>query len=142
MEQLAKQSDFKETALSMQLNKLPDLSKASVAPLDIMGEYWSPLNVGEEKRVFFAGFDKQTTIDRQTGEDITLDIVKFVEKVGDDFKTVRNGSARLYGTFAAMQRDVKPGDAFLITYLGKKRTTNGNSMDNWKVQPLYFDKEK
>lgn len=118
------------------LNTLPDLAECEVAPAELLGEYWSPVDTGETKRVFFAGFGKQNTIDRQTGEDIELNIVKFVEKQGNDFRTIRNGSARLYGVFEQMARDLKPGMPFEIKYLGKKRTTTGNSADNWSVRPI------
>lgn len=122
------------------LTTLPDLSKAEVAPAELLGEYWSPINQGETKRVFFAGFGKMNTIDRQTGEDIELPIVKFVEKQGEDYRTICNGSARLYGAFEQMARELQQGQPFEIKYLGKKKSTSGNLMDNWSVRPIIIAK--
>lgn len=118
------------------LNTLPDLAKAEVAPTELLGEYWTPETAGESKRVFFAGFDTQTVIEQATGETRELNIVKFVEKQGDEFRTIRNGSARLYGAFEQFARDLKPGQPFLITYLGKKKTNTGKFADSWSVKPL------
>ena len=118
------------------LDTLPDLSNAEVAPAELLGDYWSPIEKGETKRLFFAGFGTQSVIDRQTGENVDLPIVKFVEKQGSDFRTIRNGSARLYGVFEQMARSLQPGQPFEIVYLGKKKTTTGNLADNWSVRPI------
>ena len=118
------------------LNTLPDLSKCDVAPTELLGEYWSPETVGESKRVFFVGFDTQNVIEQATGENRELNIVKFIEKQGDEFRTIRNGSARLYGAFEQFARDLKPGTPFLITYLGKQKTNTGKFADSWSVKPI------
>ena len=118
------------------LNTLPDLAKAEVAPTELLGEYWTPEAAGESKRVFFAGFDTQSVIEQSTGETRELNIVKFVEKQGNEFRTIRNGSARLYGAFEQFAKDIKPGQPFLITYLGKKKTNTGKFADSWSVKPL------
>ena len=118
------------------LDTLPDLSKAEVAPAELLGEYWSPETVGESKRVFFIGFDTQSVIEQATGETRDLNIVKFLEKQGDDYRTIRNGSARLYGVFEQFARDLQVGQPFLVTYLGKKKTTTGKQADSWSVKPL------
>lgn len=118
------------------LNTLPDLAKAEVAPTELLGEYWTPEAAGESKRVFFAGFDTQSVIEQSTCETRELNIVKFVEKQGDEFRTIRNGSARLYGAFEQFAKDIKPGQPFLITYLGKKKTNTGKFADSWSVKPL------
>ena len=118
------------------IKDLPDLTTAEVAPAELLGEYWSPEKEGESKRVFFIGFDTQNVIEQATGESRELNIVKFLEKQGDNFRTIRNGSARLYGVFEQFAKDVKPGQPFLITYLGKKKTTTGKQADSWSVKPL------
>ena len=100
-----------QTAGFPALTTLPDLSKADVAPTELLGE-------------------------QATGETRELNIVKFVEKQGDEFRTIRNGSARLYGAFEQFARDLKPGQPFLITYLGKKKTNTGKFADSWSVKPL------
>ena len=118
------------------LNTLPDLDKAEVAPTELLGEYWSPEVVGESKRVFFAGFDTQNVLEQATGETRELNIVKFVEKQGSEFRTIRNGSARLVGSFEQFARDINLGAPFLITYLGKQKTNTGKFADSWSVKPL------
>lgn len=118
------------------LETLPDLDKAEVAPTELLGEYWSPETVGECKRVFFAGFDTQTVIEQATGENRDLNIVKFVERQGEEFRTIRNGSARLVGAFEQFARDIKPGMPFQITYLGKQKTNTGKFADTWSVKPI------
>ena len=118
------------------LNALPDLDKAEVAPTELLGEYWSPEKEGESKRIFFAGFDTQIVIEQATGEERELQIVKFIEKQGEEYRTIRNGSARLVGAFTQLARELQPGQPFLITYMGKKRTTKGMLADSWSVKPL------
>lgn len=118
------------------LTRLPDLDKAEVSPAEMLGDYWSPEKEGESKRVFFLKFDTQNVIEQGTGETRDLDVVMFLEKQGDNIRTIRNGSARLVGVFQQFARDLKPGDPFLITYLGKKKTTTGKQADNWSVKPL------
>jgi len=120
------------------LANLPDLSKMEPAPTELLGEYWSPSpeNIGETKRVFFSGFTTQTVIEPATGEERELDVVLFLEKQGNTYRTIRNGSARLVGVFSQFATQLVPGQPFEITYLGKKKTNTGKLADNWKVTPL------
>lgn len=118
------------------LKSLPNLDEAEVSVAELLGDYWTPAEVGEKKRVFFLGFDQQTVIDQQTGKDVVLDIVQFLEKQGEDYRTIRNGSARLVGLFSQFAQSLKRGTPFEITYLGKKKTTSGKFADNWSVKPL------
>lgn len=118
------------------LGNLPDLSKAEVAPTELLGEYWSPAEIGETKRVFFAGFETQKVIEPATGEERDLDIVLFLEKQGDTYRTIRNGSARLVGVFNQFSRDLQKGQPFEITYRGKSKTNTGKFADTWSVKPL------
>ena len=115
---------------------LPDLDKAEVAPAELLGEYWSPETVGETKRVFFIGFDTQSVIEQSTGENRDLNIVKFLEKQGGEYRTIRNGSARLVGVFEQFANSIQQGSPFQITYLGKKKTNTGKYADSWSVKPL------
>lgn len=124
------------TAAFPALNNLPDLDKCEVAPTELLGEYWSPAEAGETKRVFFVGFDVQNVIEQATGENRELNIVKFLEKQGGEYRTIRNGSARLVGAFEQFARDLNPGQPFQITYLGKKKTNTGKFADSWSVKPI------
>lgn len=118
------------------LNALPDLSKCEVEPIELVGDYWSPETAGEKKRVFFYDFSNQSVLDQATGEERDLTIVRFIEPNGGDYRLIRNGSARLVGQFEQMARTLTAGDAFEITYLGKKKTTTGKFADSWSVKRI------
>lgn len=122
------------------LNTLPDLAECEVAPIELVGEYWSPMEKGESKRVFFYGFGTQSVIEQATGELRDLDIVQFIEQRDGDFRLIQNGSARLVGQFNQMARFIEKGDAFLITYLGKEKTTTGKFADSWSVKRIFIKK--
>jgi hypothetical protein len=122
------------------LNALPDLSKCEVEPIELVGDYWSPEKEGEKKRVFFFDFSTQSVLEQATGEERDLNIVRFVEPNGKgDYRLIRNGSARLVGQFEQMARTLNAGDAFEITYLGKKKTTNGKFADSWSVKRIILN---
>ena len=118
------------------LNTLPDLSKCEVEPIELVGDYWSPESEGEKKRVFFYDFSTQNVIENATGEERDLAIVRFIEPVKGEYRLIRNGSARLVGQFEQMARTLSQGDAFEITYLGKKKTTTGKFADSWSVKRI------
>ena len=139
---MKKNTDLQQAAAEtggIVLSNLPDLSKAEVAPTELLGEYWSPAEKGESKRVFFSGFSTQKVYEPATGEERELDIVLFIEKQGDDFRTIRNGSARLVGVFSQFAGTIKQGQPFEITYLGKKKTNTGKFADSWSVKPLILN---
>lgn len=120
--------------------QLPDLSKAQVAPIEMIGEYWSPTQVGETKRVFFVEMFFEQVIDPASGENRELGVVKFVEQTPDGLKVIRNGSRRLFGVFEALANKVKAGDAFEITYLGEKKNKNNSFKSaNWSVKKLIIE---
>lgn len=122
-------------------NKLPNLSEAEVDPVELSGEYWTPENEGESKRVFFAGLVEESVLEMESGETRQLVVAKFVEQRDGKLRAIRNGSRRLVGIFEQFANTVKPGDAFEITYLGKKKnSTNSFKSDNWSVRPLTFKK--
>lgn len=118
-------------------NKLPDLSQAEPEALELSSEYWTPENPGEKKRVFFVDFAKEMVLEPGTGEERELVVVRFAENAGGTLRGIRNGSSRLVGIFQQFIAEIRPGDAFEITYLGKKRNkTNSFTSDNWKVTRL------
>ena len=62
-----------------------------------------------------------------------------MEQRDGQLRAIRNGSRRLVGIFEQFAASVKPGDAFEITYLGKKKNnTNSFKSDNWSVKALTF----
>lgn len=118
------------------LTNLPDLDKAEVAPVELLGEYWTPVAPGETKRVFFVDIVNTRSIDPASGEDVELPSVRFIEKQGDSFRTIRNSSKRLVAAFEVFSEDIK-GKPFEVRYEGKKRNaTNSFQSDNWSVRPL------
>jgi len=118
------------------LNSLPDLSKCEVEPIELVGDYWSPEKEGEKKRVFFYDFSTLNVIEQATGEERELPIVRFIEPANGDYRLILNGSARLVGQFEQMARTLVVGEAFEITYLGKKKTTTGKFADSWSVKRI------
>ena len=118
------------------LANLPDLSNAEAAPVELLGEYWSPVNPGETKRVFFIDIVNTNSIDPASGETVELPSVRFLEKQGNTFRTIRNSSKRLVAAFEVFSGDIK-GQPFEVRYEGKKKnSTNSFLSDNWSVRPL------
>lgn len=137
-----------ENAVSVvDFSRLPNLNEAQVNPVELSGEYWTPEKEGESKRVFFAGLVEESVLEMESGETRQLIVVKFVEQRDGQLRAIRNGSRRLVGIFEQFANPdnpnptVKIGDAFEITYLGKrKNSTNSFKSDNWSVKPLTFKK--
>lgn len=123
---------------TIDFNNLPDLAKATPEVVDMIGEYWSPLDVGESRRLFFFGLNVENIVDMESGESRELLVVQFVESDGKGgVRSVRNGSRRLVGMFESFERSIRQGDAFEITYLGKKKNKNNSRIsDNWSVKRL------
>lgn len=117
---------------------LPDLEKATLAPLPITGEYWSPVEAGEKKRVFFYDIRVESLPDRQTGEDIELPVAYFVEVKNGEKKIIRQGGARLVSVFESLYKAkrIEVGMPFEIVYEGLTRTANGNNIGKWRITPL------
>ena len=117
---------------------LPDLSKATPEPVEMSGEYWTPEEVGESRRMFFFALNVENVVDMESGETRELPVVQFVEQdAKGDVHSVRNGSRRLVGIFESFASSIKQGDAFEVTYLGKKKNKNNSyKSDNWSVKRL------
>lgn len=116
----------------------PNLDNADVIPVDLMADYWTPENSGEEKRVIFIEVKNRTVISQDpdaAGEVLDLACAYFATQENGEIKTVSNGSKRLV---AALENfGAQRGMPFLITYLGKKKNaTNAFKSDNWSVKPL------
>lgn len=113
------------------------LAAAEVMPIDIVAEYWQPLNQGEAKRVIFNGIAQEPTVDAKSGEEIELSVAYFLEATPDGKgKVLRNASRRLVGAFEGNPWIEAGKSMFLITYKGKKKFNNGNVGDDWSVQEL------
>lgn len=119
-------------------NNLPDLAQATPEPVEMSGEYWTPEEVGESRRLFFFGLNVENVVDMESGETRELPVVQFVEGDGKGgVRSVRNGSRRLVGIFESFAQSIKQGDAFEIIYLGKKKNKNNSfKSDNWSVKRL------
>lgn len=120
---------------------LPDLSTATPEPVEMSGEYWTPEEVGETRRLFFFGLNIENVVDMESGENRELPVVQFVESDGKGgVRSVRNGSRRLVGIFESFAQSIRQGDAFEIVYLGKKKNKNNSfKSDNWSVKRLNFN---
>ena len=130
---------------SVDLNgSIPSLKDAKELPIDLCGNYWTPVNSGESKRVFFVEIKPQKVLSAQgTGELIDLDCAVFVEQNEDGaLSTVTNGSRRLVGILEQYVNTglIKNGTPLKITFMGKRKNkTNSYSSDNWSVKPLKIE---
>lgn len=114
------------------------LDTATVAPIDLMCEYWTPVDKGESKRVIFDRFDTQMVLALDdSGEVIPLEFAFFFIKKGGEVVRISNASKRLVGALEAAK--VTSMMALEITYLGKKKGNNGRMGDNWSVKPLIIN---
>jgi len=127
--------EFKVYNLASGANLLPDLSKAQELPFDLMADYWTPIEAGENKRVFFDKIATRKVLDLQSNEPIELECAFFLEQKDGQLKPISNGSKRLVGAIESNR--IQRGTPLLITFLGKKKNaTNSFQSDNWSVKPL------
>ena len=124
------------TAYDLNSEDLPDLDTAAIIPLDLSSAYWTPLNKGESKRVYF---DRVETVQYSDPQDedvvIELETAFFFEKVNGVTKRFSNAGKRLVAVF--QNNHLERGTPVLITYLGKKKnSTNQFLSDDWSVKPL------
>ena len=122
---------------SMIIPSSVDLAKLEVTSCDLNQEYWTPENIGEKKRMVFAGVQDRTVLDQKTNEEIQLSCVVFwlPGENPDQHRTVVNGSKRLVAVFE--NGGIAEGTPVQITYKGKKKNrTNGNMSDDWSVVTL------
>ncbi len=83
----------------------------------------------------------ENVVEMESGETRELLVAQFAENVDGNLRAVRNGSRRLVGIFESFSASIKPGDAFEITYLGKKKNvSNSYKSDNWSVKRLIVKK--
>lgn len=125
------------------LENIEALHTAEAAPIDLMSDYWSPENVGEQRRVLFDRIQFMGVVDQSTGELVDLECAFFFyqEVPGGPVKQIRNASKRLVGTIQSF--NLQKGTPLLIKYQGKKRNkNNANLSDNWTVTPLRVDVTK
>ena len=126
---------------------LTNLHEADESPLDLSSEYWSPEVEGESKLGIPVAVQDSTYVDNETGEEMNLPCLIFVEQKKDgQLKVVRNGSKRLVatilnavnaGTIEFQKTPVK------ITFAGKqKNSTNAFKSDRWSVKPLLVNNSK
>jgi hypothetical protein len=119
---------------------LPNLSNAKPLNADFTSEYWTPKDVGEEKRCFFQKIAPSTYTDEKTGEQIELPcIVVLAQDKDGNVKTIRNGSRRLVACIeeAVNNGSISTGTPICISYLGEeKNKTNAYKSSRWSVKPL------
>ena len=120
---------------------LPNLQDAKEIPIDLSGNYWTPENAGESKRMFFVEIKNQQVLSANgTGELIDLECAMFLEQKADGtVQTVVNGSRRLVGILEQYVQNgsISQGAPLLITYLGKRKNkTNSFQSDSWSIRPL------
>lgn len=116
-------------------DQLAKLNEAKPLPVDLVSDYWSPVNKGEKKNVIFDRISPWPVVDQNTGEVIELECVFMHVAEEGSIRTIRNGSKRLVAAFRG--NNVRQGTGWEVTYEGKTRNrTNSFSSDDWKVRPL------
>lgn len=120
---------------------IPSLKDAQELPIDLCGNYWSPEDPGESKKLIFIEIKPQTVLSAQgTGELIDLDCAVFAEQnENGDLVTIMNGSRKLVGILEPYVSDgkIRNGTLLKITFMGKRKNkTNSYSSDNWSIKPL------
>lgn len=112
---------------------LKPLEKAERVGLNLIGTYWTPVNQGETRRLFFIKVERQEMLkDEDTGETAILPTAIFVDPATKE--VVYQSSARLVGFF---ERIKESDGAYEIVYKGKrKNSTNQFMSDDWEVYKL------
>lgn len=121
--------------------EIPSLKNAQELPIDLCGNYWTPENAGEWKKLIFIEIKPQKVLSAQgTGELIDLDCAVFAEQNDNgDLVTIMNGSRRLVGILEpyVSEGKIKNGTLLKVTFMGKRKNkTNSYSSDNWSIKPL------
>ena len=121
-------------------SELPNLHENGMElPIDLTSEYWTPNEIGEYKLCFFQEIKASTYVDKKTGESIDLDCAHFISQDSDGTtKNIRNGSVILVSTLDEYVKDgtLTEGTPLKITFMGKRKTSNGNNVDTWSVKPI------
>lgn len=136
-EELAKPEDLtgKQIAIvDTTTGNLPDLDSMAVLPVDLVGVYWTPENVGEFKRVVFTGIEKQMFASLENPDiEVEKEVAVFQENLNGAWTRVSNASSRLVSAI----RSKPVNTCFIITYNGKKKNqTNAFLSDTWSVKYL------
>lgn len=121
----------------LELENISALHEAEAAPFDLMSDYWSPMDKGEQRRVLFDRIQEMAVVDQTTGEIVEMPCAFFFyqEIPTGPIKQIRNGSKRLVGAIQAF--NIPRLTPLLIKYLGKiKNKNNANLSDNWSITPL------
>jgi len=118
------------------LNKIKNLDDDyEVESVDLNQDYWYPEQEGELKRLVFWEIGQRKCLDQQSGKQIELDCVIFIEPCEEGHRSIANGSKRLVAMFE--NNDIEQGTPVQVTYRGKKKNkTNSNQSDHWSVQTL------
>ena len=125
--------------MTTDIAKVSSLEAAKPTGLNLSATYWSPVNVGETKRLYYVEIKPMNHTNEETGETKTLNTAVFVDP--QTREVIHQGSARLVGIF---ERELpQPLTPFQITYRGKvKNSTNAYSSDSWEVYHLALESPK
>lgn len=130
-------------AVDLTSGNLPNLEDAKIFPLSLGGEYWTPQEVGETKRVFFFEVKEAKLMSFDGKGLIDLECAYFLEQDKDlNTNTIYNGSRVLVGIIESCVESglVQKGTPLEIRYEGKKKNkSNGNFSDRWSVKPLIIN---
>jgi len=114
-----------------------NLADLEVSQVSDNSAYWSPVEKGETKLVFFDSMTVETISDLESGEEKLLPTVHLWEQSDKgELSRVSNSSARLVGLFERM--NYRQGTPLKITFAGKEKNKNNSyQSDSWDVRQLY-----
>jgi len=137
MSELTKTDNTAPVVFNPSSLKSLNLSELEVSQVSDNSKYWSPIEKGEEKRVFFDSMSVESISDVETGEEKLLPTVHLWEQTADgEISRVSNSSARLVGLFERM--NYRQGTPLKITFKGKeKNKNNAYQSDSWDVRQLH-----
>lgn len=119
--------------MTTDITKASTLENANPIGLNLAATYWTPLNVGETKKLYFIEIKIISSPNEETGEAKELPTAVFVDPATKE--VLHQSSSRLVAIF--QREKVQPLTPFQITYRGKvKNSTNQYSSDSWEVYHL------
>lgn len=119
-------------------SKLPDLTQAEVVPFDLCGDYWTPLEPGEFKLLFYSGLALEKAKGYNSDEIIDLECATFIERLDDTTsRKVICGSRKLVGILENLEElgRITIGTPLKITFMGTKKMSKGMG-HNWSIKPV------
>lgn len=130
-------SNLTKVDMTGELPDLDDEENVQVSPLDLAGNYWTPTEPNESKKVYFDCIEVAQYRDVNDA-DVVVELTTayfYTKSKADGVKRWSNASKKLISIIE--RNHIERGTPLQITYLGKKKNaTNNFKSDDWSVKPL------